>query len=598
MAFTIGNRIVWRPNQRQQNGQKMTRIVSAIFLVLLFGLRAANAQQDLGVWVQVEAQPSLRDAQERAQVYSRSLPDVNGFRLNSGWYAIVIGPYLRSDAEQVLSVYRAEGQIPADSYIAVSNSFAQQFWPIGANVLNRGTVATPVEPSEQIQENATLQPSQETRSQALRGERLLTEQERKDLQMALQASGFYNATIDGAFGAGTRRSMQEWQSFNGYEPTGVLTTLQRKALMDAYNAPLDSVGMGKYTDARAGIELDLPLNVMAFDRYQAPFVHFKPASDLNAKAMLISQKGTPATLRALYDVMQSLEIVPLGGPRELRGNSFSIEGRGKGIVSYTQATLENGNIKGFTLIWPEGDDARRVRVLAAIQNSFNVTNAVLDDGAGAEAEQSIDLVSGLRIRKPRLSRSGFFADPNGSILTVSEVAAGCARITLEGDQNVQVAWSDTDLGVAVLRPTQTLAPISVAELNPSKPRIQSNVAVSGFSYEGALGAPTLTFGQIADIRGLDGEEGVKRLDLSALPGDAGGPVFDDSGNVVGMLMPSPSSDRTLPQSVSLAANVERLTEVLAKAGVAGQPGQNTGQISPGELSRRANGMTVLIHCWD
>jgi len=576
----------------------MIRVFSVFLLVFSFGLQAAYAQQEQGVWVQVEARPSLSQAQDRARAYASALPDVNGFRLNSGWYAIVIGPYERSDAEQVLRVYRAEGQIPSDSYIAFSSSFAQQFWPVGANILDRGTLAPPVEEQPQPQQNVAVQPAEETRSQALQGERLLSAQERRDLQTALQAAGFYNSTIDGAFGAGTRRSMQEWQRFNGFEATGVLTTLQRKTLMDDYNAPLISVGMERYSDRQAGIELDLPMQVLKFDRYEAPFAHFNATSDLDARALLISQQGSPATLRALYDVMQSLEIVPLNGPREIRGNSFSIEGRGNGIVSYTQAALDDGKIKGFTLVWPEGDDARRARVLAAMRNNFVATEAVLDDGAGADAEQRIDLVSGLQIRKPRLSRSGFFADDSGSVLTVAEAADSCSRITLDGDQEVQVAWADADLGIAVLRPTSTLAPISVAEFSPARPRIQSDVAVSGFSYQGVLGAPTLTFGQVADLRGLNGEAGVKRLALATQPGDAGGPVFDGSGNVIGMLLPTPSEGRTLPASVSLAAGVDRLTEILTKAGVAGQSGQGTTQISPNELSRRATGMTVLVHCWD
>ncbi|WP_319546909.1 serine protease [Ruegeria conchae] len=579
----------------------MTRVFTVITFFLFFGLRAAFAQQDAGVWIQIEAQPSLREAQERAQAYANALPDVNGFRLNSGWYAIVIGPYLRDDAEQVLRVYRAERQIPSDSFIAFSNALAQQFWPVGANILERGVINAPVQPEQQPEQPAigfSLQDADETRSEALQGERLLTAQERKDLQTALQAAGFYNSTIDGAFGQGTRRSMSDWQSFNGFEATGVLTTLQRKTLMDDYNAPLISVGMARYSDVQAGIELDMPLGVLAFDRYEAPFAHFKPASDLDAQALLISQEGSPATLRALYQVMQSLEIVPLDGERALRGNSFTIEGRSQGITSYTQAALKDGKIKGFTLVWPEGDEARRARVMAAMRASFTPTDAVLDASAGAEAEQRIDLVSGLQVRKPRLSRSGFYADSNGTVLTVSEASDSCSRITLDGGQEVQVAWQDADLGVSVLRPSQTLAPISVAEFQSDQPRIQSQVAVSGFSYEGALGAPTLTFGKIADIRGLNGEDGVKRLALAAQPGDAGGPVFDDSGNVVGMLLPIPSEGRTLPDSVSLAANVDRLTEVLNKAGVSGQTAQNSTQISANELSRRASGMTVLVHCWD
>lgn len=296
--------------------------------------------------------------------------------------------------------------------------------------------------------------------------------------------------------------------------------------------------------------------------------------------------------------MQSLEIVPLNGPRELGRDRFTLEGRGNGKVSFTQAQLADGQIKGFTLVWPEGDEARRLRVLSAMTSSFRTKDAVLDAAAGASAEQRIDLVSGLQVRKPRLTRSGFFADENGTVLTVSEAAESCTRITLDGDQEVQLALTDPELGVSVLRPAKTLAPMSVAAFSATKPRIKSEVAVSGFSYQGVLGGPTLTYGQVADIRGLNGETGVKRLALNAQPGDAGGPVFNDSGNVVGMLLPTPSEGRTLPASVSLAATVDRLTEILAEAGVSGQSSEETIQISPNELNRRATGMTVLVHCWD
>jgi peptidoglycan hydrolase-like protein with peptidoglycan-binding domain len=470
---------------------------------------------------------------------------------------------------------------------------------VGDSIQSQNTVTPSVNTQpQQPAAGLTLQPGEETRSQALQAERLLSAQERKDLQTALQAAGFYNSTIDGAFGAGTRRSMSEWQRFNGFEPNGVLTTLQRKSLMDDYNAPLISAGMALYTDAQAGIAVDLPMGLVSFDRHEAPFAHFTASSDQNAQVLLISQEGSRATLQALYDVMQSLEIVPLNGPRELRRDRFSIEGRGNGITSYTQATLQDGKIKGFTLVWPEGDDARRARVLAAMRSSFSTLDAVLDASAGADAEQRIDLVSGLQVRKPRLSRSGFFADPTGSVLTVSEIANGCSRLTLDGDQEVQVAWSDAERGIAVLRPNTILVPISVAEFQTEQPRLQSEIAVSGFSYEGVLGAPTLTYGQVEDVRGLNGETGVKRLALAAQPGDAGGPVFDQSGHVVGMLLPKPDEGRTLPASVSLAATVNSLTESLTKAGVTGQSSQGSTQVSPNELNRRASGMTVLVHCWD
>ncbi|XHE54211.1 peptidoglycan-binding protein [Phaeobacter sp. BS34] len=225
----------------------------------------------------------------------------------------------------------------------------------------------------------------------------LTREERKDLQTALKAAGFYTSTIDGAFGRGTRGSMSDWQSARGYAPTGVLTTAQRQALMDEYNAPLISVGMEPLTDTKAGIALKIPAGEVTFDRYESPFALFKSSGDLGAQVLLISQPGDKRTLYGLYDIMQTLKIVPLDGPRQRSGNSFTLEGRGNGIVSYTEARLANGEIKGFTLVWPMGDDDRRARVLAEMQTSFERIDGVLDPAAwrGCAAECR----SGLRSRR-------------------------------------------------------------------------------------------------------------------------------------------------------------------------------------------------------
>lgn len=579
----------------------MIRVLTAFIFAILFSLNAAQAQQagSGAVWVQIEAHPSLNVAQQRARIYADALPDVNGFSLGGNWYGIVLGPYTPEDAERVLRVYRNERQIPRDSFIAQSQALGQQYWPVGANVLNRGVVAAPL-PAQDLATAPTLQvePADETPAQARRSERQLSAEERKALQTALQAAGFYSAAIDGAFGAGTRRSMGDWQLFNGFEQTGILTTAQRKVLMDQYNAPLISVGMRPNADRSAGIDVDLPLEVVGFSRYEPPFVHFDNKTDLGARVLLISQPGDQATLFGLYDIMQTLEIVPLEGPRERSKDSFMIEGRGNGIVSYTQAELKNGEIKGFTLIWPEGDEARRARVLTAMQTSFVRTDGVLDPGAGADAAQSIDLVSGLQVRRPRVSRSGFFVDGKGTVMTVAEAVDGCTRITLDNDYAADLISADAGLGVAVLRPQQALSPMEVAQLSVEPPRLQSDVTLAGYSFEGVLGAPTLTFGKLSDVKGLRGETELSRLDLAAQSGDAGGPVFDPAGAVVGMLLPAAQTGQQLPRGVSFAADAQALQDVLQDAGLRATEASVSQGVSPNELSRRANGMTVLVSCWN
>ncbi len=624
----------------------MRKLIAALVLslnALAFVLtEPAQAQQNLQetVWIQVAARSSLAEAQQEAQNVASILPDVAGFSLGGGWYGILIGPYSREDANRVLQVYRSEGQIPRDSFIAFPANLRAQFYPLGtdaAQALAPNPVQTPAavpEPGETVAETPAVEvpvleapvaeaqvitPTSpqapivvaevdstlpdETPAQARRSEQLLSRDERKELQIALRAAGFYNSAIDGAFGRGTRGSMSDWQLSKGYDATGVLTTAQRKTLLDDYNAPLISVGMRRISDSQAGIALELPTTEVSFANYEPPFAHYNSAGGLGVRVLLISQRGDKNTLYGLYDIMQTLEIVPLDGPRERSGNSFTLEGRNAKVTSFTQASLNNGEIKGFTLIWPAGDEARRARVLAAMQESFERLDGVLDDAAGADILQDIDLLSGLEIRKPKMSRSGFFVTADGMVVTTSDVVQNCTRITLDHGYPADILANDAQTGMAILRPTNSLAPMAVAQLSAQTPRLQSEIAVSGFSYEGVLGAPSLTWGKLADVKSLDGNVDIARLTLTAQPGDAGGPVLDTSGTVLGMLLPAEIEGRQLPADVSFAVNAAAIRSAMDVLGHAAQTQPTTGtlpnRVLPNQaLVNHATGMTVLVSCWE
>ncbi|WP_412504809.1 serine protease [Roseovarius sp. SYSU LYC5161] len=576
----------------------MTRFFLVVAMAALAFVPGAHAQQQ-PVWVQIEAQPTLSEAQEAARGYARELQDVNGFTLGSGYYAIALGPYGEQDARQVLRVLRAEGVIPGDSYIARSRDYRRQFWPVGANLLDRPVAAVPeTDTADGSRTQELPDPPLETRREARASERLLTRDERFELQTALKWAGFYDGAIDAAFGRGTRAAMRRWQQDNGYKGTGILTTRQRAELLEQYNAVLDGLGLRTVRDDDAGIAIRLPTEVVAFDRYAPPFAHYTATGDIDARVLLISQRGDENTLAGLYDIMQTLEIVPRAGPRTLDGDTFTLIGEGPLFVSHTQAWLKQGEIKGFTLVWPAGDEERRTRLLGAMQESFTRLDGALDPTAGSGEEQSVDLVAGLDVRKPRLSRSGFYVDRAGTVVTTADAVQGCARITIEEEYEARVAAEDSAAGIAVLRPVQALAPLSIAAFQQAVPRLRSEVAVAGYSYGGVLGAPTLTFGQLADLRDLDGDESRKRLELAALEGDAGGPVLDAGGAVLGMLLPETRDKRRLPEDVSLAADAAVVQEVLAQAGISPAATSQVGQVSPEALTEQAKGMTVLVSCWD
>lgn len=600
----------------------MTRWLSVFLLSVLVGFVAMTREalaQDR-VWIQIEAQPSLVEAQERVRDYAANLADVNGFALGGGWYAIALGPYAPTDAQQRLRELRAQGRIPRDSYIAFSSTYRQQFWPVGANLL--ATPALPdagpeprtepetspgtavAEALEDAQDALPPQPEpDETPREARASERLLERAEREQLQIALQWAGFYTAAIDGAFGRGTRASMAAWQEANGLEPTGVLTTRQRAELLRQYNAVLDGLDLTVTADARTGIEMALPRGIVAFDGYEAPFARYEPSGDLGAelgaRVLQISQPGTQATLFGLYDILQTLEIVPLDGPRERRRDGFSITGRNDRIVSQTEVSLRDGEIKGFVLIWPTGDEERRSRVLNEMQKSFRRIPGVLPADTGVDlADQTLDLVSGLRVRKPVRGRSGFFVDGAGQVLTSADAVAGCGTITLDGEYKATLRSLDAARGLALLQPDTPLAPQVVAQFGQTSPRIKSEIAVAGYSFGGVLGAPTMTFGALADTKGLRGEQSLDRLALSALEGDEGGPVVDQSGAVIGLLQGRWAEGRQLPDDVSFATDVDTLRAALSDAGVTPQTASAATPLAPEDLTARATRMTVLVSCWE
>ena len=594
---------------------RLTRLWVGI--VLWLAASAASWAQE--VWVQIEARPTLAEAEERARAYANVFPNVAGFAMSTGWYAIALGPFSAEAAADQLAVLKGERLIPDDSYISDGRRFGRQFWPVGGAVSAPAPVAQPLPdapapaapaPTTTATETVILPAAlpDETPAEARRSEAALSAEERKEIQAALQWYGHYQGAIDGAFGAGTRRSMASWQSSVGLEGTGILTTAQRDRLLSGYRAERAAIGLADVSEDEAGIEITLPLALVEFDRYQAPFVHFKERNGSGYRVLLISQAGDRKTLAGLYDLMQRLEVVPLEGERSLSAASFVLTGQNETLQSYTMATLKGGLIKGFTLISPAGDAARAARVLEAMKAGFRPRgDHALDDSLGAPiAVSRDDLVSGLAVRRPILMRSGFFVDASGRVATVAEVVKGCGRITIDGDIEMTVAALDEASGVALLAPATALAPTGVARLKPGASVIGAEVAVAGYSYPGTLSEAVVTFGRLADTRDLSGNDARARLEIRTLDGDVGGPVLDVTGQVIGMLLPSTARDgRILPDDVALAVDAAAIRSVMAAADRAGADGAvaadtvtAAGALAPEDIARMGRDMTVEVSCWE
>jgi S1-C subfamily serine protease len=578
--------------------------VMGLVMVLPGPSRAQEA-----VFIQVESHSTLGETERRARAYAQIVENVNAFRAQTGLYAIALGPYAPPDAQRLLQELLSRGLVPRDSFVVNTAPFVNQVFPVGANALAQPAQPLAAESAEEVAEEvvATIEAEvaepvvpEETVQEARQSEAQLDRPAREALQIALEWFGFYNSGIDGAFGPGTRNGMAAWQEARGLEATGVLTTRQRAQLLGEYQGELAALGMETVRDERAGIEIDLPLAMVEFASHNFPFAQYDPINDSGVQILLISQPGDRNTLFGLYEIMQTLEIVPLEGERERQGDRFVLTGRSDTLRSHTEARLIGTAVKGFTLVWPPERDDQIARVLPMMQQSFTALDGALDPGAIPEGVgEDVDMVSGLEVRQPEMVRSGFFIDAQGSVLTTTEAVAGqCARILINEAYPASVAYSDDALGIAVLRPEQRLAPLAFAEMAAAPGRLRSDIAVAGFPFEGALSSASMAFGTLADLQGINGEDTVQRLDVATEMSEAGGPVLDSTGTVLGMVLPGMSSGRALPEGVTLALRADKLGEVLAAAGVAPTISARSEAMNRERLARLGADMTVTVSCWN
>jgi S1-C subfamily serine protease len=570
-------------------------------------IAGASVAQDMR-WIQIEAQPSLLEAETRARIYAQEFPDTQAHSIGSGWYAITLGPLPEDQADLRMSQLRARAAIPRGSFLATGANYRQRIYPIGptptavtpAQTAKADVVqeeAAQVSVSETV-ESAAPEPSitvhDETLSEARASEGLLSSEEKMDLQRYLQWAGYYNSTIDASIGRGTRRAMAAWQTDNGYEDTGVLTTAQRQRLRAQYFAIFDGLGLETHRDLEAGISIDLPKEVVAFDAYAAPLAHFKSQETSSpAHVFLISAAGNRGDLAAIYGVLPTLSIVPMNIEKSLNKDRFVITGAGTTTRTFITASHASGEIKGFGLIWPNQNEEQFDRLVAHMRKSFDTFSGTLDPSLSV-AINDPETEFGVAIRKPAFVKSAVFVSDQGHAITDTSDLEQCSALTIGGTYDAEIiARSET--GAGLLSPKSDFNPISYAKLGNAV-RKGDKTFLSSYPYGGRLGLASVTQATVAETSDLSGNTEKFRLDFLAEPGDFGGAILDQSGNLTGILVSQDDTGRVLPKNVNFAAASDALASMMQSAGLRLSSGK-TQRLDDMALIASAQNILTPIECW-
>jgi peptidoglycan hydrolase-like protein with peptidoglycan-binding domain len=536
-------------------GDGMYKLLRVIILALAPSFVLA---QETG-WIQIEAKQSLIQAEERAKIYAQELDDIAAHSLGSGWYAISMGPYPTPQAQAILDMLKSQGALPRDSFVSNGQNYRQTVWTAQSAAADdtptddrQDAAAIDIpQPAEDPDDAPAPQLPDETRAQALASEQNLSRDEKRDLQMMLQWAGFYNSTLDGLFGRGTRTSMANWQQANDFDSTGVLTTVQRAELRRQYMAVIADLGLTQINDRQAGISLKLPMERLEFSQYAAPLAHYRSRAQAIEQVFLISMDGDREDLSTLYEVLQTLEIVPLDPDASKSRDEFVIRGETADRFVYIQAALADDGIKGFGLVWPSANREQYDRLLSEMANSLIRTAGTLPAQLGQAVDADLDTTFGLALRKPAFIRSGVFVSDTGRLLTLGNDLDQCNRLMIQGEIPA-TATQQANSNMAVLTPQTPIAPMATAAPAARLPLPGDAVYLASFPFGGVLSAASITLGQVETL--MAGPTGGSDLVLSIRAGDTdrGGAVLDRNGNLIGILGQADGSDRILPPNTHIA----------------------------------------------
>jgi S1-C subfamily serine protease len=159
--------------------------------------------------------------------------------------------------------------------------------------------------------------------------------------------------------------------------------------------------------------------------------------------------------------------------------------------------------------------------------------------------------------RPECSGTGFFITEDGYLITNEHVAGNGAQVRLvteAGLLSARVVKVDAANDLALLKVEGKFAPLPM--VSSRAVRMGGMVATVGFPNIGLQGfAPKLAKGEIAALSGAQDDPRYFQISVPVQPGNSGGALVDERGNVVGVVAAKLNAAAAVATSGALPENV-------------------------------------------
>jgi len=216
-------------------------------------------------------------------------------------------------------------------------------------------------------------------------------------------------------------------------------------------------------------------------------------------------------------------------------------------------------------------------------------------------------------RNPRSGKTGtqtgtgFVISASGHILTNHHVINGCigdikGNLTGEAPSTLRVVNSDKANDLALLQgPTASFK--SFARIRDRAMHSGDSIVAIGFPYRGLLSSDfTVTTGIVSSLSGLFNDTRFLQISAAVQPGNSGGPMFDISGDIVGVVSAKIDTLRvaertgSIPENINFAIKTGAIRDFLDNSVVAYETSAPGTELKTSDIAGNARAYTLLISC--
>lgn len=206
------------------------------------------------------------------------------------------------------------------------------------------------------------------------------------------------------------------------------------------------------------------------------------------------------------------------------------------------------------------------------------------------------------------SGTGFVVSASGHIVTNNHVINGCVgdlkgNLAGEAAMVLRVVSTDANNDLALLQAPSTATFKDFARIRDRSFHSGDSVVAIGFPYHGLLSSDfTVTTGIVSSLSGMRNDTRFLQISAPVQPGNSGGPLFDTTGQIVGVVtgkipgLRIAAATGDIPENINFAIKTGALRDFLDNSVVPYRTAEPRGELKTTEIAGNARAYTMLISC--